>query len=78
MLARKMKRTVDDDPHRKAALLWGVVGGLAFLVLVQGYELVTSRGVGPLVKLAVAAVVFAVSTAVTYSFQPRLAGNERD
>lgn len=66
------------NPHRKAALLWGVVGGLAFLVLIQGYELVTSQGVAALVKLAVAVVVFAASTAVTYSFQPRLVGNERD
>jgi len=66
------------NPHRKAALLWGLVGGLAFLVLVQGYELFTSQGVAALVKLAVAVAVFAVSTAATYGLQPRLAGNERD
>jgi len=66
------------DPHRKAALLWGVVGGLAFLVLVQGYELATSQAVTVPVKLAMTIGVFAVATAVTDTLQPRFAGNERD
>ncbi|PSP53485.1 hypothetical protein BRC74_03930, partial [Halobacteriales archaeon QH_7_68_42] len=29
----------------KASLLWGVIGGLSFLVLIQGYELLTDQGV---------------------------------
>lgn len=66
------------DPHRKAALLWGIVGGLAFLVLVQGYELATDRAVTVPVKFAVAVGVFAVATVVTDTLQPRFTGNERN
>jgi hypothetical protein len=66
------------DPHRKAALLWGVVGGLAFLVLVQGYELATDRAVTVPVKFAVTVGVFAVATVVTDTLQFRFTGNEKD
>lgn len=68
----------DMNPHRKAALLWGAVGGLSFLVLIQGYELATSQAVTVPVKLAVAVAVFAAATVVTDILQPRSAGNERD
>lgn len=44
-------------PARRAALLWGIIGALAFLVLLQGYELLTDRRVDWLVKFGVALVV---------------------
>jgi hypothetical protein len=55
------------DARPRASLLWGLVGGLAFLVLVQGYELVGSAPLGFAGKLAVAAVVGAGATALTYA-----------
>ncbi|MFB6150308.1 MAG: hypothetical protein ABEJ40_00735 [Haloarculaceae archaeon] len=48
----------------KASLLWGLVGGLSFLVLVQGYELATDRGVTLGVKAGTALLV-AVGAAVS-------------
>lgn len=65
------------DPRVKASVLWGLVGGLAFLVLVQGYELVAGEGVSVLVKAGVAVVVAVVATVVTRLTRPRLYGNER-
>jgi len=43
------------DPRRKDSLLWGIVGGLAFLVLVQGYELVAGESIALTVKAGVRA-----------------------
>jgi hypothetical protein len=54
------------EPRLKASLLWGLVGALAFLVLVQGYELLDGPGVSFLVKLAVATGVFGGATAASY------------
>lgn len=63
-------------PRTKSSLLWGLVGGLAFLVLVQGYQLV----VGPLVAfgtlLGVAVLVAVGATLLTYAARTRLPGNE--
>ena len=42
---------------QRDAVVWGLVGGLAFLVLVQGYELWADRGVDALVKVGVALAV---------------------
>ena len=64
-------------PRIKATVLWGLVGGLAFLVLVQGYELVGGVRVTALVKAAVALVVAGATIAVTYLTWPVLYGNER-
>lgn len=50
----------------KSAVLWGLVGALAFLVLHQGYVLVGYDGIGILPAVAVAVVVGAVATATTY------------
>ncbi|MHB9287560.1 hypothetical protein ACKVMT_11050 [Halobacteriales archaeon Cl-PHB] len=55
----------------KAALLWGVVGGFAFLVLVQGYELLTPASVDALVKLVVAVAVVVLTAAVSVTFLHR-------
>lgn len=65
-------------PRRKSALLWGVVGLLAFLVLVQGYQLV--GGVTPLGflgKLAIGVVVGVVTAGASYLVEGRLARKGR-
>jgi hypothetical protein len=57
------------DPRVKSSLLWGLVGGLAFLVLLQGYELVSAERVAWLVKFAVAALVVVGASGVSYVYQ---------
>jgi hypothetical protein len=57
----------------RSALLWGLIGALAFLVLAQGYRLF----VGPLgLDIPIAAglglCVGGVVTAVSYVVEPRL------
>jgi hypothetical protein len=59
-------------PRDRAAILWGVVGALSFLVAIQGYELLTDTGVDAFVKVAVALVVGVVATVATRSLQGRL------
>lgn len=59
-------------PARRAALLWGVIGALAFLVLLQGYELLADRRVDWLVKFAVALVVGSVVTVASALLETRL------
>ncbi|QLH79911.1 hypothetical protein HZS55_03425 [Halosimplex rubrum] len=53
-------------------MLWGVVGGLAFLVLAQGYELLGDLGVGFGAKVAVAMVVAGLAAVATYLARGRL------
>ncbi|MFT4880178.1 MAG: hypothetical protein ACI9CA_000543 [Natronomonas sp.] len=65
------------DARQKDSLLWGAVGGLAFLVLVQGYELLAEQGVAFLVKTGVAVVVLAVTALAAHTLRPRFVGNER-
>jgi len=60
-------------PEVKASLLWGVVGGLAFLLLVQGYELVGSESVTVPAKVGVALAVAAGATLATYLARSRFA-----
>ncbi|MFP8952033.1 hypothetical protein ACLI4Z_03535 [Natrialbaceae archaeon A-arb3/5] len=61
------------NPRTKSALLWGAVGVMAFLVLVQGYALVS----GPLVSIAqgaaVALGVGLVTAASAYALEHRIA-----
>lgn len=59
-------------PARRAALLWGVIGALAFLVLFQGYELLADRRIDYLLKLGVALVVGIVAAGTTGLLQGRL------
>jgi len=59
-------------PATKFSLLWGLVGGLAFLVLAQGYELLGDLGVGIGPKVAVALVVAAGAAATTHLARGRL------
>jgi hypothetical protein len=60
------------EPAVKSSLLWGLVGALAFLVLVQGYQIVAGEfvGVGPL--LGATLVVWAGSAAATHLLRPRV------
>ena len=65
------------DPIRKSSLLWGLVGGLSFLVLLQGYELLSTERVDWLVKLGVALVVIIGATGLSYGYQLRATTKER-
>jgi hypothetical protein len=49
-------------------LLWAVVGGLAFLVLVQGYELLAGDRIAVVVKVGVAFCVGFASAGLTRWF----------
>ncbi|WP_247005672.1 hypothetical protein [Halorientalis litorea] len=54
------------ERRTKRSLLWGVVGALSFLVLLQGYELVTGEFVDVPVKFGTALAVLVGATALTY------------
>jgi hypothetical protein len=54
------------DPRVKHSLLWGVVGALAFLVLLQGYELLSGYRYDVAVKAGAALAVAAGASALTY------------
>ena len=60
------------DPEVKSSLLWGMVGGLAFLVLLQGYQLFTDQFVSVELVAGVAVVVGTVTAAVAQLLRPRL------
>jgi hypothetical protein len=63
------------NARRKSSLLWGVVGTLSFLVLVQGYHLlVAPLAVGPVIVGGLALLVGAAATGLTYALEPRLNG----
>ena len=64
------------DARTKSSLLWGVVGALAFLVLLQGYELLAARRVTLTAKVGVAVAVAVGATLLTYTPRDRLPGNE--
>ena len=65
-------------PRRKAALLWGAIGALSFLVAAQGYVLLVARlPVGTLGLLGIGTVVGGVTTAVTYRLSGRFARKEQ-
>ncbi|EMA50751.1 MULTISPECIES: hypothetical protein [Halococcus] len=66
-------------PRTKTSLLWGVIGALVFLVLVQGYTLLVVSGpaIGILAKLVVAVVVGVCGAASSYALEGWLARSER-
>lgn|GEM_PF-206590 len=64
--------TATLPPAAKSSLLWGVVGALCFLVLIQGYELLTDQRISFLVKFAVAVLVGVVAGGSTYAVRGRL------
>ncbi|PSP61692.1 hypothetical protein BRC77_12370 [Halobacteriales archaeon QH_8_64_26] len=57
----------------KASLLWGLIGAMSFLVLVQAYELVGGLAVGFGTKLGVALLVAAAATSLAYAAEGYLA-----
>jgi hypothetical protein len=62
----------------RSALLWGLVGALTFLVLVQGYRLFVGQlRVDFLGALGIALVLGSVVSAVSYLAEPRLAAKGR-
>jgi hypothetical protein len=64
--------------QRRSSLLWGVVGTLAFLVLVQGYRLLVGPlGPSPLALGGVALLVGAVAATLTHVLEPRMRENKR-
>ena len=66
------------DPTVKSSLLWGLIGGLSFLVLIQGYHLVTGEFVGARIMAGVALVVGVASAILTHAVRPHVARwNER-
>ena len=64
------------DPRVKSSALWGLVGAMAFLVLVQGYHLVADDFLGIAPMAAGALTVLGVTTAAAHTLWPRLAQNE--
>jgi len=57
-------------PRLKASVLWGLVGLLGFLVLLQGYELATGYRYALGVKAGVALAVGTGATGVSYAAEP--------
>ena len=60
------------------AVVWGLVGGLSFLVLVTGYELATGWRVSWSVKLGVAVLVAVLATIASTLVERRLRGLRRE
>ena len=56
----------------RESLLWGVVGALSFLVLVQGYELLTEAAVTVGVKAGVALLVGVAAAVGSHLARDRL------
>jgi hypothetical protein len=66
------------NARRTSSLLWGVVGALTFLVLVQGYRLVLGTlGISPLAIGAVALCVGVSAAALTNALATWVAQNGR-
>ena len=65
-------------PRARAAVLWGVVGTMAFFVAHQAYLLADGAflGIGPV--LGVALVVFGAASASAYYLEGRLAAAPAD
>jgi len=65
-------------PRARAAVLWGVVGAMAFLAAHQAYLLADGAflGIGPV--LGVALVVFGAASASAYYLEGRLAAAPAD
>jgi len=61
------------DPRAKSAFLWGLVGFLSFLVLVQGYTLLAEPLVTIAQALALGVLVGLGAGIGAYLLEPRLA-----
>ncbi|WP_330632755.1 hypothetical protein [Halocatena halophila] len=53
----------------QSTVLWGVIGGLSFLVLAQGFVLVTGESIDLAVLFAVAIVVGLLTVVCSARFQ---------
>jgi len=63
------------NARHKSSLLWGLVGALAFLVLVQGYHLlVAPLTVSPVAVGGITLLVGTVAAGLTRVLEPRLNG----
>lgn len=60
-------------PRAWSALLWGVIAGLLYLVLLGGYTLVWSAPVSMARAMAVAGLVAVATGAVSYVLEVRIA-----
>ncbi|MFW5974024.1 MAG: hypothetical protein ACOCPZ_01425 [Natrialbaceae archaeon] len=60
------------DPGRKSSLLWGLVGALAFLVLVQAYHLFTRQFLAVPTIAGVTLAVSIVSASLAHLLRPRI------
>lgn len=58
-------------PTIRASLLWGVVGGLSFLVLLQGANLLGLERTSIPVAGGVTLIVFVLVTVLTYAIDRR-------
>ncbi|MFB6134784.1 MAG: hypothetical protein ABEJ55_07335 [Halanaeroarchaeum sp.] len=63
--------------RRREHALRGLVGALAFLVLAQGYRLVTTQGPGLALLLPLALVVWFAGTVASARLADYLAGKRR-
>jgi hypothetical protein len=59
-------------PRTRSGLLWGAVGALAFLALVQGLQLLTAATVDLAVALGVALAVGVAAAAAAYWLEGRV------
>jgi len=58
----------------KSSLLWGIVGGMTFVVLAQGYLILFgSLPIGWVGLAAIGLLIAAVVATVSYTVEPRLA-----
>lgn len=62
------------DRRLKASLLWGAIGALSFLVLLQGYELLSDGRLAFGLKFGIAVVVGVAATGSTYLAEPIVSG----
>jgi hypothetical protein len=65
------------NPRVKASLLWGAIGALSFLVLIQGYELYAGERITFGLKLVIAGCVGALAVGSTYLAEPLLFGENK-
>ncbi|MDY6817535.1 MAG: hypothetical protein SVG88_02650 [Halobacteriales archaeon] len=57
---------------RRTSLLWGLIGGLSFLVLIQAYELLVDVRIGFSIKFGVAALVTLGAAVLSAFVGPRI------
>lgn len=63
--------------RRRAAAVWGAIGGLSFLVLLQAYELLTGMRVALTVKFGMAILVTLIATVLIRRLASRISENRR-